>query len=129
MTYVLFSFSLSEHNNHSLLFNLIKRCGDIISRNMATNSYCSFTDAQFFFGSQFWPENSQSASQDVSLSSRNSQQSSEVSFFCIIGMILSNDTFSRYMMTLYQTPVDLMEFIPDTEIEIFKLYYTISIFN
>lgn len=96
---------------------------------MATNSYCNFTDAQFFFGSQFWPENSQSVSQDVSLSSRNSQQSSEVSFFCIIGMILSNDTFSRYMMTLYQTPVDLMEFIPDTEIDIFKLYYTISIFN
>lgn len=63
---------------------LIKRCGDIISRNMATNSYCSFTDAQFFFGSQFWPENSQSASQDVSLSSRNSQQSSEVSFFFVL---------------------------------------------
>lgn len=92
---------------------------------MATNSYCSFTDTQFFFGSQFWPENSQSASQDVSLSSRNSQQSSEVSFSCIIGMILSNDTFSQYMITLYQTHVDLMEFIPDTEIEIFQLYYTI----
>lgn len=102
---------------------------------MATNSYCSFADTQFFFGSQFWPENSQSASQDVSLSSRNSQQSSEVSFSCIIATILSNDTFSQYilymmyMIILYQTPVDLMEFIPDIEIEIFQLYYTITIFN
>lgn len=40
-------------------------------------------------------------------------------------MILSNDTFSRYMVTLYQTPVDLMEFIPDTEIEIFTVSYNI----
>ncbi|XP_019741702.1 interactor of HORMAD1 protein 1 [Hippocampus comes] len=42
-------------------------------RNAATN----FTDSQFFFGSQFWRENSQSLSQDMTLSSRNSQQSSQ----------------------------------------------------
>lgn len=91
---------------------------------MAANSYCSFTDTQFFFGSQFWPENSQSASQDVSLSSRNSQQSSEVRFSCIIVLTLSNDTFSQYMTTLYQTPVYLMECSPETKIEIFNLFCT-----
>ncbi|XP_077385733.1 interactor of HORMAD1 protein 1 [Festucalex cinctus] len=42
-------------------------------RNAATN----FTDTQFFFGSQFWRENSQSLSQDMNLSARNSQQSSQ----------------------------------------------------
>ncbi|XP_020498090.1 interactor of HORMAD1 protein 1 isoform X2 [Labrus bergylta] len=47
------------------------------SRNMATSGYSNLTDSQLFFGSQFWPENSQGASQDMSLSSRTSQQSSQ----------------------------------------------------
>ncbi|XP_056242551.1 interactor of HORMAD1 protein 1 [Seriola aureovittata] len=47
------------------------------SRNMATCGFSSLTDSQLFFGSQFWPENSQGASQDMSLSSRTSQQSSQ----------------------------------------------------
>ncbi|XP_051932463.1 interactor of HORMAD1 protein 1 [Hippocampus zosterae] len=42
-------------------------------RNAATN----FTESQFFFGSQLWRENAQSLSQDMTLSSRNSQQSSQ----------------------------------------------------
>ncbi|XP_077429087.1 interactor of HORMAD1 protein 1 isoform X2 [Vanacampus margaritifer] len=37
----------------------------------------NFTDSQFFFGTQFWRENSQSLSQDMNLSARNSQQSSQ----------------------------------------------------
>ncbi|XP_029358221.1 interactor of HORMAD1 protein 1 [Echeneis naucrates] len=47
------------------------------SRNAATSGYSSMTDSQLFFGSQFWPENSQGASQDMSLSSRTSLQSSQ----------------------------------------------------
>ncbi|XP_008283601.1 interactor of HORMAD1 protein 1 [Stegastes partitus] len=47
------------------------------SRNGATSCYSTLTDSQLFFGSQFWPDNSQVASQDMSLSSRNSQQSSQ----------------------------------------------------
>ncbi|XP_029990701.1 interactor of HORMAD1 protein 1 [Sphaeramia orbicularis] len=47
------------------------------NRNAGTSGYSSLTDSQFFFGSQFWPENSQGTSQDVSLSSRTSQQSSQ----------------------------------------------------
>ncbi|XP_041672846.1 interactor of HORMAD1 protein 1 [Cheilinus undulatus] len=47
------------------------------NRNMATNGYSNFMDSQLFFGSQFWPENSQGASQEMSLSSRTSQQSSQ----------------------------------------------------
>ncbi|XP_024859967.1 interactor of HORMAD1 protein 1 [Kryptolebias marmoratus] len=47
------------------------------SRNAATSGYSSLTDSQLFFGSQFWLDNSQGTSQDVSLSSRNSQQSSQ----------------------------------------------------
>ncbi|XP_068450613.1 interactor of HORMAD1 protein 1 [Clinocottus analis] len=47
------------------------------SRNGTTSGYSSITDSQFFFGSQFWPENSQGPSQDMSLSSRTSQQSSQ----------------------------------------------------
>ncbi|XP_059185648.1 interactor of HORMAD1 protein 1 [Centropristis striata] len=47
------------------------------NRNVATSGYSSFTDSQVFFGSQFWPENSQGTSQDMSVSSRTSQQSSE----------------------------------------------------
>lgn len=71
-----------EHTNYHYYYYYTV-C-DIISRNVGTNSYCSFTDTQFFYGSQFWPENSQGASQDVSLSSRTSQQSSEVRFSCVI---------------------------------------------
>ncbi|XP_047439790.1 interactor of HORMAD1 protein 1 [Mugil cephalus] len=51
--------------------------GSSVNRNAATSGYCSTTDSQFLFGSQFWGENSQGTSQDVSLSSRNSQQSSQ----------------------------------------------------
>ncbi|XP_038553049.1 interactor of HORMAD1 protein 1 [Micropterus salmoides] len=47
------------------------------SRNVATSGYSSFTDSQLFFGTQFWPENSQGTSQDMSLSTRTSQQSSQ----------------------------------------------------
>ncbi|GLD64539.1 interactor of HORMAD1 protein 1 isoform X1 [Lates japonicus] len=47
------------------------------SRNVSTSGYSSFTDSQLFFGSQFWPENSQGTSQDMSISSRTSQQSSQ----------------------------------------------------
>ncbi|KAK7916608.1 hypothetical protein WMY93_012369 [Mugilogobius chulae] len=47
--------------------------------NRTTNGsgQSSITDSQFFFGSQFWPENSQAASQSLSLSSWNSTQSQE----------------------------------------------------
>ncbi|XP_033181857.1 interactor of HORMAD1 protein 1 isoform X2 [Anabas testudineus] len=48
-----------------------------INRNVSTSGYSSFTDSQMFLGSQFWPENSQGTSQDMSVSSRNSQQSSQ----------------------------------------------------
>ncbi|KAG7244621.1 hypothetical protein INR49_029640, partial [Caranx melampygus] len=47
------------------------------SRNAAICGYNNLTDSQFFTGSQFWPENSQSASQEKSLSSRTSLQSSQ----------------------------------------------------
>ncbi|XP_030586173.1 interactor of HORMAD1 protein 1 [Archocentrus centrarchus] len=47
------------------------------SRNAATSGYSSLIDSQLFFGSQFWLENSQGLSQDMSVSSRNSQQSSQ----------------------------------------------------
>lgn len=58
---------------------LVKPCwAQLFNRNVATSGYSSFTDSQFFFGSQFWPENSQGTSQDMSLSSMASQQSSEV---------------------------------------------------
>ncbi|XP_074523292.1 interactor of HORMAD1 protein 1 [Halichoeres trimaculatus] len=43
----------------------------------ATNGLSTFTDSQLFFGSQFWLDNSQGASQDMSLSPRTSQQSSQ----------------------------------------------------
>ncbi|XP_044203800.1 interactor of HORMAD1 protein 1 isoform X1 [Thunnus albacares] len=49
----------------------------LANTNVATSGYSSCTDSQFFFGSQFWPENSQGTSQDMSLSSRTSQQSSQ----------------------------------------------------
>ncbi|MED6235241.1 hypothetical protein ATANTOWER_020810 [Ataeniobius toweri] len=45
--------------------------------NVATNGYSSLTDSQLFFGSQLWHEHSQGMSQDMSISSRNSQQSSQ----------------------------------------------------
>uniref|UniRef100_A0A3Q2TDV9 Coiled-coil domain containing 36 n=1 Tax=Fundulus heteroclitus TaxID=8078 RepID=A0A3Q2TDV9_FUNHE len=47
------------------------------TRNVATNGYSGLTDSQLFFGSQFWHEQSQGMSQEMSLSSRNSQQSSQ----------------------------------------------------
>ncbi|MEQ2200076.1 hypothetical protein XENOCAPTIV_021860 [Xenoophorus captivus] len=45
--------------------------------NVASNGYSSLTDSQLFFGSQLWHEHSQGMSQDMSISSRNSQQSSQ----------------------------------------------------
>ncbi|XP_035487760.2 interactor of HORMAD1 protein 1 isoform X2 [Scophthalmus maximus] len=48
-------------------------------RNVSTSGYSSFTDSQIFFGTQFWPENSQSTSQDMSLSS-SSQEASDPKF-------------------------------------------------
>ncbi|XP_014912398.1 interactor of HORMAD1 protein 1 [Poecilia latipinna] len=47
------------------------------TRNAASNGYPGLTDSQVFFGSQFWHEHSQGMSQEMSLSSRNSQQSSQ----------------------------------------------------
>ncbi|XP_028303295.1 interactor of HORMAD1 protein 1 isoform X1 [Gouania willdenowi] len=47
------------------------------SRNDPAGGNSMLTDSQIFFGSQFWNENSMGASQDLSLSSRNSQFSSE----------------------------------------------------
>ncbi|XP_043976867.1 interactor of HORMAD1 protein 1 [Gambusia affinis] len=47
------------------------------TRNVASSGYPSLTDSQVFFGSQFWHEHSQGMSQEMSLSSRNSQQSSQ----------------------------------------------------
>lgn len=44
---------------------------------MSTSGYSSVTDSQLFVGSQFWPENSQAASQSVSLSSKTSTQNSQ----------------------------------------------------
>ncbi|XP_011473001.1 interactor of HORMAD1 protein 1 isoform X2 [Oryzias latipes] len=46
--------------------------GKSMDRN---GSNTGLTDSQLLFGSQFWFENSQNTSQDLSLSSRNSQQS------------------------------------------------------
>ncbi|XP_076870625.1 interactor of HORMAD1 protein 1 isoform X2 [Brachyhypopomus gauderio] len=43
----------------------------------ATSDYSSLTDSQFLFGSQFWPENSQSFSQDISVPSKSSQHTSQ----------------------------------------------------
>lgn len=48
-----------------------------MSRNVSTSSYSSWADSQLFFGTQFWYENSQGISQDMSLSSKNSQQSAQ----------------------------------------------------
>lgn len=89
---------------------------DIISRNVAPDSYCSFTDAQFFCGSQFWPENSQSTSQDVSLSSRNSQQSSDVRLSPVID--IKDSVITQSPQYIKPNPVDLIEFVSDTEKEI-----------
>lgn len=83
---------------------------------MAPNSYCSFTDAQFFYGSQFWPENSQSTSQDVSLSSRNSQQSSDVRVSPVID--IKDSEITQSPQYIKPNPVDSTEFVPDTEKEI-----------
>ena len=53
--------------------------------NATTSGYSSLTDSQFVFGSKFWPENSQSMSQEMSFPSRNSQQSfQEVHLFITI---------------------------------------------
>ncbi|CAL8257190.1 unnamed protein product [Arctogadus glacialis] len=49
----------------------------IASSNAATSGYSSLSDSQYGFGSQFWPENSQGMSQEMSFTSRNSQQSSQ----------------------------------------------------
>ncbi|XP_015253956.1 PREDICTED: uncharacterized protein LOC107100103 isoform X1 [Cyprinodon variegatus] len=46
-------------------------------RNVADSENSGLTDSQVFFGSQFWHEQSQGMSQDTSLSSKNSQQSSQ----------------------------------------------------
>ncbi|MCJ8729606.1 hypothetical protein PDJAM_G00108300 [Pangasius djambal] len=43
----------------------------------ATCDYSSLPDSQFLFGSQTWPENSQSFSQEISGQSRGSQQASQ----------------------------------------------------
>ncbi|KAF5909380.1 interactor of HORMAD1 protein 1 isoform X2, partial [Clarias magur] len=42
-----------------------------------TGEYSSLSDSQFLFGSQTWPENSQSFSQEISGQSRGSQQASQ----------------------------------------------------
>ncbi|XP_072539442.1 interactor of HORMAD1 protein 1 [Salminus brasiliensis] len=42
-----------------------------------TSDYCNLSDSQFLFGSQFWPENSQSFSQEMSGPSRGSQPASQ----------------------------------------------------
>uniref|UniRef100_A0A8C6T9T8 Interactor of HORMAD1 1 n=1 Tax=Neogobius melanostomus TaxID=47308 RepID=A0A8C6T9T8_9GOBI len=49
------------------------------NRTTNVSGHSSVTDSQFFFGSQFWPENSQAASQSLSRSSWNSTQSQEES--------------------------------------------------
>lgn len=77
-----------------LFFLLIKPCGDkTINRNVATSGYSSFTDSQFVFGSQFWPENSQGTSQDMSLSSMTSQQSSEVRFISFVLYVVLGECY------------------------------------
>ncbi|KAK3557361.1 hypothetical protein QTP70_026557 [Hemibagrus guttatus] len=43
----------------------------------ATSDYSSLPESQFLFGSQTWPENSQSFSQEISGQSRSSQQASQ----------------------------------------------------
>ena len=84
-----------------VFFLLIKPCRD--NRNVSTGVYSSFTDSQYFFGSQFWPENSQGASQDMSLSSRNSQQSSsEVRFISLKLMLVRQ----QYSLMHGQIPID-----------------------
>ncbi|XP_048110243.1 interactor of HORMAD1 protein 1 [Alosa alosa] len=49
----------------------------VSSKSGTSSDYSSLTDSQFLLGSQFWPENSQALSQDVSFSSRNTKQNSE----------------------------------------------------
>ncbi|XP_048877971.1 interactor of HORMAD1 protein 1 isoform X4 [Brienomyrus brachyistius] len=44
----------------------------------AASDYSSLTDSQFLFGSQFWPDQSQGLSVEMSFPSRTSQQNSEV---------------------------------------------------
>ncbi|XP_029007721.1 interactor of HORMAD1 protein 1 isoform X2 [Betta splendens] len=65
--------------------NHLKNIKDILSiptgsRNVATSGYSSFADSQFFLGSQFWPENFQGTSQDMSLSQQSSLEGSEPKF-------------------------------------------------
>ncbi|KAK1796589.1 hypothetical protein P4O66_009616, partial [Electrophorus voltai] len=43
----------------------------------STSDYSSLTDSQFLFGSQFWPDNSQSFPQDISGPSKSSRQGSQ----------------------------------------------------
>ncbi|XP_034440890.1 interactor of HORMAD1 protein 1 isoform X2 [Hippoglossus hippoglossus] len=50
-----------------------------MNRNVSTSGYSSFTDSQLFFGSQLWPDNSQSMSQEINLSS-SSQEASDPKF-------------------------------------------------
>ncbi|XP_069392424.1 interactor of HORMAD1 protein 1 isoform X2 [Paralichthys olivaceus] len=50
-----------------------------MNRNVSTSGYSSFTDSQLFFGSQLWPDNSQSMSQEINLSS-SSQEGSDPKF-------------------------------------------------
>ncbi|KAM9483376.1 interactor of HORMAD1 protein 1 isoform 1-T2 [Clarias gariepinus] len=47
------------------------------SKGGTTGEYSSLPDSQFLFGSQTWPENSQSFSQEISGQSRGSQQASQ----------------------------------------------------
>ncbi|KAJ8412326.1 hypothetical protein AAFF_G00145930 [Aldrovandia affinis] len=47
------------------------------SRSGSTSDHSSLTDSQFLFGSQFWPDQTQGLSQEMSLQSNNSQQNSQ----------------------------------------------------
>nr|XP_061788347.1 interactor of HORMAD1 protein 1 isoform X1 [Nerophis lumbriciformis]XP_061788348.1 interactor of HORMAD1 protein 1 isoform X1 [Nerophis lumbriciformis] len=63
--------------NHTVNIKELMSKQPTISRNASSCGSTNFTDSQFFFGSQFWRDNSQGLSQEMSLSSRNSQQSSQ----------------------------------------------------
>lgn len=74
-------------------------------RNVSTSGYSSFTDSQIFFGTQFWPENSQSTSQDMSLSS-SSQEVRLISFLIVDAWVTlprrSNGIITYMYVTLRQ---------------------------
>lgn len=58
----------------SIFISFLFHRGPKSVKNCANSDYSSLTDSQYLSGSQFWLENSQSFSQDISGQSRASQE-------------------------------------------------------